>query len=73
MRLFTGKNVTFVASVAGAGSRPGILAKILGYGLVARSDSRMRVRGILHDDALALVERLSKSAGSASESQRDSR
>lgn len=73
MRLFTGKNVTFVASVAGAGSRPGLLAKILGYGLVARSDSRMRVRGILHDDALALVERLSHSAGSASASQRDSR
>ncbi len=60
MRFFTGKNVTFVCSVAGAGSRPGIKARILGYGLVARGDSRLRVRGLLAPDALALVDQLAE-------------
>jgi len=60
MRFFTGKNVTFVCSVAGAGSRPGIKARILGYGLVARGDSRMRVRGMLAADAFELVDRLAE-------------
>lgn len=60
MRIFSGKNVTFVASVAGAGSRPGIKARLLGYGLVARGDSRLRVRGLLHEDALDLVNTLAK-------------
>jgi hypothetical protein len=27
---------------------------------VARGDSRLRVRGLLHEDALALVDRLAK-------------
>ena len=60
MRIFSGKNVTFVASVAGAGSRPGIKARLLGYGLVARGDSRLRVRGLLHEDALDLANDLAK-------------
>lgn len=58
MRLFSGKNVTFVASVAGIGSRPGLLGRLIGYGLIAKGDSRLRVRGLLHDDALVLVDRL---------------
>lgn len=58
LRFFTAKNVTFLASVAGAGSRPGIKARILGSGLVARQDSRLRVRGLLDTEALDLVERL---------------
>lgn len=58
LRIAPGKNVTFVSSVAGAGSRPGLKARILGQGLVAKSDSRLRVRGLLHEDALALVDRL---------------
>jgi hypothetical protein len=60
MRFFTGRNVTFVCSVAGAGSRPGIKARILGYGLVARGDSRLRVRGMAAPDALALVDQLAE-------------
>ncbi len=60
LRVVSGRNVTFVSSVAGAGSRPGIKASILGYGLVARGDSRLRVRGILHEDALDLVDQLAK-------------
>ncbi|HET9661728.1 MAG TPA: PH domain-containing protein [Thermomicrobiales bacterium] len=60
LRIVSGRNVTFVASVAGAGSRPGIKARLLGYGLVARGDSRLRVRGLLHEDALALVDDLAK-------------
>ena len=60
MRFFTGKNVTFVCSVAGAGARPGIKARILGNGLVARGDSRLRVRGLLAPDALALADRLAE-------------
>ena len=60
LRGVSGRNVTFVSSVAGAGSRPGIKAKLLGYGLVARGDSRLRVRGILHADALALVDQLAE-------------
>ncbi|MCA9859701.1 MAG: hypothetical protein KC438_08260, partial [Thermomicrobiales bacterium] len=60
LRLFAGKNVTFVASVAGAGARPGILSKILGYGLVSRSDSRFRVRGLLDTEAIELIDRLGK-------------
>jgi uncharacterized membrane protein YdbT with pleckstrin-like domain len=60
LRFVSGKNVTFVSSVAGVGSRPGIKGRLLGYGLVARGDSRLRVRGLLHEDALALVDRLAK-------------
>lgn len=60
LRIVSGRNVTFVASVAGAGSRPGIRARLLGYGLVARGDSRLRVRGILHEDAIDLADRLAK-------------
>jgi uncharacterized membrane protein YdbT with pleckstrin-like domain len=60
LRIASGRNVTFVASVAGAGSRPGIKARLLGYGLVSRGDSRLRVRGLLHEDALALVDELAK-------------
>ena len=60
MRLFSGKNVTFVASVAGIGSRPGLLGRLIGYGLIAKGDSRLRVRGLLHDDALDLVDRLAQ-------------
>ena len=60
LRLFSGKNVTFVASVAGIGSRPGLLGRLIGYGLIAKGDSRLRVRGLLHDDALVLVDRLAK-------------
>lgn len=63
LRFVSGRNVTFVASVAGAGARPGIVARLLGTGLVARSDSRLRVRGILHDDALELVDQLAKHPG----------
>ena len=69
LRGVSGRNVTFVSSVAGAGSRPGIKAKLLGYGLVARGDSRLRVRGILHADALALVDQLAKRPGESSQSQ----
>ncbi len=57
LRIFAGRNVTFVASVAGAGARPGILTKVFGYGLAARSDSRFRVRGLLDTEAQELVDR----------------
>lgn len=60
LRPFSGRNVTFVASVAGAGARPGIMARLLGTGLVARTDSRLRVRGLLDTEAYELVERLSR-------------
>ncbi len=69
LRGISGRNVTFVSSVAGAGSRPGIKASILGYGLAARSDSRLRVRGILHQDALDLVDQLARRPGESSSSQ----
>ena len=69
LRGVTGRNVTFVSSVAGAGSRPGIKASILGYGLAARSDSRLRVRGLLHQDALDLVDQLARRPGESSSSQ----
>jgi uncharacterized membrane protein YdbT with pleckstrin-like domain len=63
LRIVSGRNVTFVSSVAGAGARPGIMARVIGTGLVARSDSRLRVRGILRDDALELVDQLAKRPG----------
>lgn len=69
LRVVTGRNVTFVASVAGAGSRPGILARLLGTGLVARSDSRLRVRGLLHADALDLVDQLAKRPAESSQAR----
>jgi hypothetical protein len=65
LRFVSGKNVTFVSSVAGVGSRPGIKGRLLGYGLVARGDSRLRVRGLLHEDDIALVDRLAKSGTEA--------
>jgi len=60
LRVFAGPNVTFIASVAGAGSRPGIKALVLGYGLVAQTDSRFRVRGLLDTEAQELVEQCSR-------------
>lgn len=63
LRPFSGRNVTFVGSVAGAGARPGILSRVLGTGLVARSDSRVRVRGLLDTEAYALMEELSRRSG----------
>jgi uncharacterized membrane protein YdbT with pleckstrin-like domain len=68
LRIVSGRNVTFVSSVAGAGSRPGIMARVIGTGLVARNDSRLRVRGILREDALELVEQLAKRPGETSPS-----
>jgi uncharacterized membrane protein YdbT with pleckstrin-like domain len=68
LRIVSGRNVTFVSSVAGAGSRPGIMARVIGTGLVARNDSRLRVRGILREDALELVEQLAKRSGENSPS-----
>ncbi len=66
LRIVTGRNVTFVSSVAGAGARPGIMARLIGTGLIARSDGRLRVRGLLREDALALVERLAERPGEPS-------
>jgi len=63
LRFFAGPNVTFVASVAGAGSRPGIKALLLGYGLAAQTDSRFRVRGLLDTQAEELVEQCSRHSG----------
>jgi uncharacterized membrane protein YdbT with pleckstrin-like domain len=69
LRFVTGRNVTFVSSVAGAGARPGIKAMILGRHLVARSDSRLRVRGLLHEDALRLVNQLASRPEAPSETR----
>ncbi len=63
LRMFAGPNVTFIASVAGAGSRPGIKALLLGYGLVAQIDSRLRVRGLLDTEAQELVQQCSRHSG----------
>lgn len=60
MRIFSGRNVSFLASVAGAGTRPGIKARLLGYGLVARADGRFLIMGILDQDAHDLADRLTK-------------
>jgi hypothetical protein len=38
---------------------------VIGTGLVARNDSRLRVRGILREDALELVDQLAKRPGQA--------
>lgn len=64
LRIFSGPNVTFNSSVAGAGARPGIVAKVFGRGLVARDDSRLRVRGLLDTDAFDLVDRLRRRSDS---------
>ena len=69
LRIVNGRNVTFVSSVAGAGARPGILARLIGTGLIARTDSRLRVRGLLREDALELVDQLAKRPGSTSRSR----
>jgi putative membrane protein len=56
--LLRGKKGTFIASVAGAGSRPNLLGRLLGTGLKANSDSRFRVMAIPHDVALDLCDQL---------------
>ena len=68
LRIFSGPNVTFTSSVAGAGARPGILAKLFGRGLVSRSDSRLRVRGLLDTEAFDLVDRLGQCPGAGTRS-----
>jgi len=57
---YINSTILTVASVAGIGSRPGLLGRLIGYGLIAKGDSRLRVRGLLHDDALVLVDRLAQ-------------
>jgi uncharacterized membrane protein YdbT with pleckstrin-like domain len=60
--LLRGKKGTFVASVAGAGSRPSIVARILGTGLRANADSRFRVMAMPHDVAVELCDELDPTA-----------
>lgn len=58
LRLLSGRYGTFTASVAGAGSRPGIVARLLGHGLIARSNSRFRVMVMPREAAIEVLARL---------------
>lgn len=68
LRFFSGRNVMFIASVAGAGARPGILSHLIGYGLVSRGDSRFRVRGLLDTEAHQLTEACARHRATSSAS-----